>query len=196
MPYIETMEDEQAQGRARELFAADRERLGYVANYTRVFAHRPDVFAAWQELLAAVRASMSPRRYELATVAAARSLRSSYCTLAHGQVLASDHLDPVRVTSLVSDHRGAGLDEAEVAVMDLAAKVVDDATGVAQDDIDRLRGLGLDDLEVLDVVLAAAIRCFFSKTLDALGVEPDAAYADLEPGLRDALTVGRPIASE
>jgi hypothetical protein len=30
--------------------------------------------------------------------------------------------------------------------------------------------------------------------LDALGVEPDAAFNALEPGLRDALTVGRPIA--
>jgi hypothetical protein len=30
---------------------------------------------------------MDLRRYELATVAAARRLRSSYCTLAHGPVL-------------------------------------------------------------------------------------------------------------
>ena len=46
----------------------------------------------------------------------------------------------------------------------------------------------------VDVVLAAAIRCFFSKTLDALGVEPDAQYRELDPDLVDALTVGRPIA--
>jgi hypothetical protein len=43
------------------------------------------------------------------------------------------------------------------------------------------------------VVLAAAARCFFSKTLDALGVQPDALYAELQPELRDVLTVGRPI---
>jgi hypothetical protein len=43
-------------------------------------------------------------------------------------------------------------------------------------------------------VLAAAARSFFSKTLDALGVEPDASYAELDPALRDALTVGRPLA--
>ena len=52
---------------------------------------------------------------------------------------------------------------------------------------------GLSDEEIFDVVLAAAARCFFSKTLDALGVEPDAAYAELDPAFRDALTVGRPI---
>jgi hypothetical protein len=43
-------------------------------------------------------------------------------------------------------------------------------------------------------VLAAVARCFFSETLDALGFEPDAKYAELDPPLRDALAVGRPSA--
>jgi hypothetical protein len=55
------------------------------------------------------------------------------------------------------------------------------------------RDYGLSDEEIFDVVLAAAARCFFSKTLDATGTAPDAAFAQLPPPLRDALTVGRPI---
>ena len=47
----------------------------------------------------------------------------------------------------------------------------------------------------MDVVLAAAARCFFSKTLDALCVEPDASYRQLAPELREVLVVGRPIAA-
>jgi hypothetical protein len=73
---------------------------------------------------------------------------------------------------------------------------VGDATSVEAEDLERLRGLGLSELEIMDVVLAAAARCFFSKTLDALGVQPDAVYRELEPELREALTVGRPIAGE
>ena len=34
----------------------------------------------------------------------------------------------------------------------------------------------------------------FSKTLDALGALPDPAYHGVEPDLREALVVGRPIA--
>jgi hypothetical protein len=78
--------------------------------------------------------------------------------------------------------------------MDLADKVAHDATSVVEADIVRLRSLGLSDAEIFDVVAAAAMRCFFSKTLDGLGVRPDARYAELDPELRDALTVGRPIA--
>ena len=43
-------------------------------------------------------------------------------------------------------------------------------------------------------VFATAARCFFAKTLDALGVRPDTSYLELEPELRHALVVGRPIA--
>ena len=61
------------------------------------------------------------------------------------------------------------------------------------DDIDTLRGLGLPDEEILDVVLAVTARSFMSKTLDALGAEPDSALMDLEPALRMALAIGRPF---
>jgi uncharacterized peroxidase-related enzyme len=137
---------------------------------------------------------MDLRRYELATLAAARRLRSSYCTLAHGSVLMARFPKPEAVRALVDDYQTADLEAADLAVMELADKVAHDATSVTQADIDRLRDLGLTDRETLDVVLAAAARCFFSKTLDALGVEPDAKYSELEPNLRDTLTVGRPIA--
>jgi uncharacterized peroxidase-related enzyme len=178
-----------------ELYDADRARLGYVANYTRLFAHRPAAYAAWQQLIAAISGAMDLRRYELATLAAARELRSSYCVLAHGKVLTEKFFDDATVTALAADHRSAGLEPVDVAVMDLAEKVARDASSVTREDVDRLRELGVDDAGILDIVLAAAARSFFSKTLDALGAEPDSAFSALDPSLRDQLTVGRPIAA-
>ena len=161
-------------------------------NFERAFAERPDVYAAWVQLNGAVKAGMDLRRYELATLAAAQRLRSSYCCLAHGSVLASQFGEPVR--DILLDRRAAGLDEIDVAVMDLTERVVADATSIGDADLRPLRDLGLTQTEIMDVVLAAAARCFFSKALDALGVLPDAGYRDLEPELREALVVGRPIA--
>jgi alkylhydroperoxidase family enzyme len=77
--------------------------------------------------------------------------------------------------------------------MDLAERVVDDATSIGEADLKRLRDLGLSETEIMDVILAAAARCFFSKTLDALGVRADASYREMEPRMREALVVGRPI---
>lgn len=195
MAFIEDIPEAGASEEVAVLYAAERAEQGFVDNQTLLFAHRPAVLEAWEQLKGAIAGSMDTRRYELVTLAAARRLRSTYCMLAHGRVLAERFLDPEVVREVALDHRAAGLDTVDVAVMDLAEKVVDDATSVTQEDVDRLRGLGLADTEIFDVVAAAAARCFFSKMLDALGAQADAAYAEVEPGLRDALVVGRPIAS-
>lgn len=189
MPYVDTVAEDAATGDVAAIYEESRTQSGYVQNLARVFSLRPEAFRAWQQLNAAVKAH-DLRRYELATLAAARRLRSSYCALAHGKVLAEQFFSADEVPLLP-----AGLDETDRAVMELAERVVDDATAITRDDIERLRSLGLDDGEIVDVVLAAAARCFFSKVLDALGAEPDAAYAELPAALRDPLTVGRPIAS-
>jgi uncharacterized peroxidase-related enzyme len=194
MTYIDTMADGSATGPVAAMYEKDREVFGFLPNFTRGFSHRPQVYAAWRELNGAIKANMDLRRYELATLAAARRLRSSYCSLAHGSVLLDKFMESGELRAVMSDHRDAGLDAADVAIMDLADKVAADATSVTQQDVDRLRSLGLADAEICDVVLAAAARCFFSKALDGLGIAPDEKYGELDPEVRDALTVGRPLA--
>lgn len=193
MTFIETVSPEQATGAVADLYDQDRAIFGELPNFTRGFSAHPEIYAAWRQLNGSIKAGMDLRRYELATIGAARRLRSSYCMLAHGSVLLGGLMEPDTLRAVAGDPASAGLDAADLAVMELAAKVADDATAVTQADVDRLRELGLSDRDVLDVIAAAAARCFFSKMLDGLGVLPDAKYNDLEQGLRDALTVGRPI---
>lgn len=194
MTFIDTVPEDEATGAVAAMYETDLGVFGHLPNLTKGFSLRPDVYAAWRQLNGAIKGNMDLRRYELATMGAARRLRSSYCSLAHGSVLLDKFLSPEGVQAVVGDHESAELGAVDVAVIDLADKVARDATSVTQADIDRLRSLGLTDTEILDVVLAAAARCFFSKALDGLGVEPDAKYAQLDPELRNALTVGRPIA--
>jgi uncharacterized peroxidase-related enzyme len=193
VPFIQPLPDDEVTGAAAEAYEADLAEDGYVSNVSRTFSHRPDVLAAWIGLKEAVTSTMERRRYELVTIAAARRVRSSYCMLAHGNVLASGFYEPDDVRAIALDHRAAGLDEVDVGVMDLADKVAADAASVTQADVDRLRELGLSDAEIFDVVAAAAMRCFFTKIVDGLGFQPDAAYGELDESLREALVVGRPI---
>jgi uncharacterized peroxidase-related enzyme len=194
MTFIRTVSETDATGAVAEMYDADRSADGQVPNSTKAFSLRPDVYAAWRALATAITANMDQRRYELATIAAARRLRSSYCMLAHGSVLIDMFMEPSQVRELADDFAGADLEPLDLAVMGLADKVAGDATSVTEGDIERLRQLGCSDEEIVDVVLAATLRCFFSKTLDGLGIQPDATYSGLDAGLRDALVVGRPIA--
>jgi uncharacterized peroxidase-related enzyme len=193
MTFIETIPEAEATGATAEIYRSEQGRFGELPNFTKAFSLRPDVYAAWLALNDAIKSSMDLRRYELATMAAALRLRSSYCALAHGSVLMSQFLEPSTLRAVIEDVGSADLEPSDAAVMELADKVAHDATAVTEEDVDRLRALGFSDAEIFDVVLAAAVRCFFSKTLDGVGVTPDAKYAQLEPELRDALTVGRPI---
>ncbi|MPZ52069.1 MAG: peroxidase [Acidimicrobiia bacterium] len=177
------------------MFAKVEEQFGEVTNFARVFAHRPDVFKAWAALNGAIRGNMDRRRYELATVAAARVLRSSYCSLAHAKVLRDRFYAAPELLDIVIDPERAELSPVDLEVMRFSEQVARDAASIAEEDVDRLREHGLTDLEILDVALAAAARCFFAKTLDAVGAQPDASYrTSLEPDLQEALTTGRSIA--
>jgi alkylhydroperoxidase family enzyme len=97
LSFIETVNDESAIGDTASLYDEDRARLGYVANYTRAFSHRPDVMRGWHQLNGAVRSNMDLRIYELATLAAATQLRSSYCSLAHGKIPLPSSTAPLRL---------------------------------------------------------------------------------------------------
>ncbi|NUR83567.1 MAG: peroxidase [Nonomuraea sp.] len=160
---------------------------GYVANYTRVFALAPGVMQAWEGLAGTVRAGMDLRRYELATLAAARRLRSDYCSLAHGSVLLERFYDEKAVEAMATGHAADALEPVDVAIMDFATKVAADPAAVTAADVAELREHGLSEPEILQVVLAVCIRRFFSGVLSATGAEPDA-FAALSPDLRNALT--------
>ena len=98
-----------------------------------------------------------------------------------------------QLIAIATDYHNAGLAPDEVAIMALAEKVILDQHNVTQQDINSLLAYGLSDEEILDVVLTAAARSFYTKVLDALGAEPDDAILELEPELRAALVKGKPF---
>jgi uncharacterized peroxidase-related enzyme len=196
MPYLPTVSPEEAAGEVKAMYDKDLAAQGYVANYTRAFSRRPEVLQGWLALKNAITSGMDPRLYELATVAAAAVIRSSYCSLVHGQILAASYYPADTVAVIAEDEAAKTLDAADAAVVRLARKVAEESEKVTQEDIDELRDLGFSDDDVFNIILTAAARCFFSKVLDATGTLPDAVLHDMPDKLRSALTVGREIAPQ
>jgi uncharacterized peroxidase-related enzyme len=194
MSYIETVPEDQASGDVAGIYQTLHDALGYLPNYGRQFSHRPAVFHAWAQLNGAIKSTMDPRRYELATVAAAVRRRSSYCSIAHAEKLLDLGSSPDEVTALAQAPSAAGLSDEEQAIVDYATKVAGDPASVDESDIERLRQAGLSDTEIFDVAAAAAARCFFASLSDALGTLPDPVFRERMPDLVDALAVGRPLA--
>ncbi len=55
-------------------YEQQRQAWGYLPNYAPAFATRPDVAQAWNTLNTTIRGHMERRRFELATIAAARAV--------------------------------------------------------------------------------------------------------------------------
>jgi uncharacterized peroxidase-related enzyme len=189
--FLSFIPEEDATDELAEVYAREQDFWGYLPNYALIFGHRPKVWHGWRELVGSIRGHMDRRLYELATVAAATALKSSYCSLAHGKALTSFY-QPEEVAGLVQDP--ARLPEAEAAVMHFAAQVARDASAITADQVEALRRHGYSDPDIFDIAAAAAARAFFAKLLDALGAEPDWQLGELPGEMVEVLTVGRAIA--
>jgi uncharacterized peroxidase-related enzyme len=193
--FIDAPDEATATGEVAEWYERQRASWGYLPNYAPAFATRPDIARAWDALNGAIRNSMDRRRFEIATIAAARELRSTYCMAAHCKFLRDACDDETTMRAIAGDPSGEALDETDRAIMHFAAKVASDAPSVTAADADDLRAHGLDDSDIANVVFAAAARAFFTKVLDGLGVQADAQLGDtFDPVVRSQVTVGRPIA--
>jgi uncharacterized peroxidase-related enzyme len=193
MTFIRTIPPADAAGAVRDMYQELQAKHGFVPNWAQAFSLRPGVRAGWSALVGSIQANLPPRTYELATLAAARALGSSYCSLAHGRVLATTLFDAPAVRAIVDDTPDSPLEPGERAMMAFATQVARDASQVSAADVDGLRAHGFADEQIFDIAAAAAARCFFAKLLDALGTQADSAYEALDPALRRSLTVGRPI---
>ena len=194
MAFIQTTPPSDAEGTVRAMYEQVRGRYGFVPNWAQAFSLRPGVLDGWTALLKSIQSNLPVRSYELATLAAARAVRSSYCSLAHGNVLATKVFDAPTVTAIMKNDPASPLEARERVMMAFAEKVAANADRITAADIEDLRSHGYRDEEIFDLAAAAAARCFFSKLIDALGIQADATFNDLDPALRQALTVGRPVA--
>jgi uncharacterized peroxidase-related enzyme len=193
MSFIRTIPPGDATDEVRSMYERQQSFWGYVPNYAKVFCYRPEVMARWGRLLAEIRRPMDDRRFELITFAAASALRHAGCSLSHGTALTA-YFSPTEVLSFASGELPNGvLSDADKAMMKFARKVALDAAEIQAGDVEELRELGFAEEEIFDIAATAAGRAFFTKLLDAMGVQLDAKVLEMDEGLRNALAVGRPI---
>ncbi len=165
---------DQVEGHAADMYGKDLAADGFVFGYTQVMAIDPEAHAAFEALVQAVVPSIGVRVFELATLGAARGIRSSHCLLAHGRkMLRAGIMAEDQLARLGRDYRDADLDEADIAVMAYAEKLSTDAAAMTDADSQALRDVGFTDRQIVDITLAAAVRNFFSRSLLALAVPVD-----------------------
>lgn len=185
MSILRTTTEAEATGLVAELYDDDIRDLGYVPSHTKAMAMNPEAVKAFEQLIRAIAGPMNKRRYELITLAAAEAIGSQACRVAHSRK-SLNYMEQAEIVAVVTDFHDAGLSEAEVAMMEFAQKLSRDSATMTDADSQRLRDVGFDDREIVDIALAAAARNYYSRALHALAVEVDVP-PDLDAGIREAL---------
>lgn len=178
---------------AARLHQGDLDKRGFVMNFNRAWAWRPDVadaFLALRGLVTSV-SSLSPREQAVLTCAMASTLGDSYCSLAWGTMLAGA-CDAATAAAVLSASGSPALTQREEALAAWARKVVHDPNGTTAQDIDRLRTADCSDKDIFEATIFVAFRLAFSTVNDALGVQPDRQIAEqAPPEVQGAVSYGR-----
>jgi alkylhydroperoxidase family enzyme len=182
-----------AEGLVSEIYADDIQADGFVFAHTRAMAVNPEAYLAFEALVRTIVPSIGLRTYELATLGAAQGLASRHCLLAHGRkTLDAGILNPEQLRLLLRDEADEVLSPADVAVFRYAYRLSTGSASMTDDDSAALREVGFSDRQIVDITLAASVRNYLSRALQALAVP-----VDNVPRLDDATTdllrnAGRP----
>jgi uncharacterized peroxidase-related enzyme len=165
--------------RLRGLFTKARETIGFVPNVFRAYSYRPERLSAWfahyKQLHEPTEHLDAADREMIAVVVSAYN-RCTYCIVAHGHALAEALGDRVLADYIATNWRHAGLDERRSAICEYAEKLTARPHELTEDDLRCLRGVGLSDHEVWDVIEIAAMYNFTNRMALGLGQQPNDEY--------------------
>lgn len=86
--------------------------------------------------------------------------------------------DPEFVKALIEDPEKVELEPRTRAMVDYALKLTDKPASMQKTDVERLRGVGLGDRDILDLNLVAGYFAFVNRLADGLGVPLEDLWAD------------------
>ncbi|HEU5267497.1 MAG TPA: peroxidase-related enzyme [Jatrophihabitans sp.] len=178
-------DETQLPDRLQGLFAKARESLGFVPNVFRAYSYRPERLSAWfahyKQLHEPTEHLDAADREMIAVVVSAWN-RCTYCIVAHGHALRVALKDEVTADYIATNWRHAGLDDRRSAICEFAEKLTARPHEMSEDDLARLRAVGLSDVEIWDVAEIAAMYNFTNRMALATGQQPNEEYHHLDRG--------------
>lgn len=138
------------------------EKSGFTPNVFSVLSHRPDefrAFFAYHDALMERDSGLTKGEREMIVVVTSAMNSCLYCVIAHGAILRIRENNPRLADQLATDYTRADLSERQIAMLDFACLVADQAAEVSDDDLDELREHGFSTEDIWDI---GAIAAFFA----------------------------------
>lgn len=172
MTYIRTVAESEATGALARSYEQSRQALGRVFETERLLSLWPEALAMEKRryqtvILADTRLSRGEKEMIATAVSAAN--QCAYCVHHHKQSMIEAGIDVETASTIASDYRTADLDARTRAMLDFAVTERPDLSGLEA--IDRLREVGVDDREMLEIIIVAGFFRDYNLRVSIFGLE-------------------------
>ena len=143
-----------------------------ISEYVLTLAHDPESLAVRSPLFNAIMygaQGLERSERELGAVACSVVNECGYCVAAHASryIRLSGRNDVIE--EIFSNRDGAQLDDHSQAIFDFSVKLSKTPLEASAEDIRSLRDIGMDDLQIVDLVLATSIFGWANRLMHTLG---------------------------
>jgi len=172
MSFISPVSEDQASPPLKNLYAAIRQKMGFLPNYFQALGRQPPLVEAHLALTAAV--EQSPQlpvalKEKMGLVISGLN-SASYCIAVHMELLRGMGVEKPLGRKLVTDYLNAPVEPRELALYRFADKLTLRPADVKQEDVDAVRAAGWNDDAIVEAVVAVSYYNFINRVSMGLGV--------------------------
>jgi uncharacterized peroxidase-related enzyme len=160
-------------------FAKCDEKLGFIPNVLRAYAHddaKLAAFAAFYNDLMLAPSGLSKLEREMIAVVVSSQNRCYYCLTAHGAAVRQYSEDPILGELMAMNYRAAELSPRHRAMLDFSVKLTLASSEIEEEDREALRRAGFDDRGIWDIAAVASFFNMSNRMASAVDMRPNREY--------------------
>ena len=153
-----------------------QEKSGFIPNVFLALAHRPDEFRAffsYHDALMNKESGLSKGEREMIVVATSGLNECIYCVVAHGAILRIREKNSLIADQIATNYRKADISDRQLAMLDFAVKVSQDASVISEEDIQALASYGFSEQDVWDIGSIAAFFALSNRLANMANIRPN-----------------------
>jgi uncharacterized peroxidase-related enzyme len=163
----------------RRYFDICVEKLGFVPNVLRAYAFdktKLDAFTTLYNDLMLGESGLTKLEREMIAVAVSAENRCFYCLVAHGAAVRALSGDPALGEAIAMNYRVAPITARQRAMLDFAVRMTRASAEIEEPDRAALRGHGLTDRDVFDLISVAGFFNMTNRVASATAMRPNPDY--------------------
>ena len=153
-----------------------QEKSGFIPNVFLALAHRPDEFRAffsYHDALMNKESGLSKGEREMIVVATSGLNECIYCVVAHGAILRIRAKNSLIADQIATNYKKADISDRQLAMLDFAVKVSQDASVISKEDIQALASYGFSEQDVWDIGSIAAFFALSNRLANMANIRPN-----------------------